>query len=63
MSSIPNLITGLVHLIVPISIYIYQGDDISALVLFIIAGLSDGLDGFLARKYNWLSSWDDSPIH
>ena len=57
MSSIPNLITGLRFILVAISIYIYQGDDISALVLFIIAGLSDGLDGFLARKYNWLSEF------
>tara|TARA_B100001013_G_scaffold307019_1_gene210404 strand:+ start:247 stop:807 length:561 start_codon:yes stop_codon:yes gene_type:complete len=55
-SWIPNLITSLrLLLVIPIGISIYQGNDLQALILFIFAGLSDGFDGFLARKFNWES--------
>ena len=58
LSAIPNLITGLRFiLVVPISICIYEGEDLLALVLFVIAGLSDALDGYLARKFNWFSKF------
>ena len=56
LSSIPNLITSLrLLLAIPISISIYQGKEELALILFVMAGVSDSLDGFLARKYNWES--------
>ena len=58
IAAIPNIITAIRFLLViPISIYIYQGNDFFALILFIAAGLSDGLDGYLARKYDWISKF------
>jgi cardiolipin synthase len=32
--------------------FLYYGYDILALVSFLIAGISDGIDGLIARKYN-----------
>jgi cardiolipin synthase len=48
--NIPNLITLLRIILVPvIVILLIQGSFSKALIVFIIAGLSDALDGFLAR--------------
>ncbi|MEI7670918.1 MAG: CDP-diacylglycerol--glycerol-3-phosphate 3-phosphatidyltransferase [Deltaproteobacteria bacterium] len=48
--NIPNLITLLRILLVPVVvILLIQGFFIKALIVFVVAGLSDALDGFLAR--------------
>ena len=53
---IPNVITVLRFLLVPpVGLLIVQGDYAWALALFLIAGLSDGVDGFLARRFDWRS--------
>lgn len=53
---IPNLITMIrLALVMPIAYYIHDGAFVRATVLFIVAGISDGLDGFLARQFNWHS--------
>jgi cardiolipin synthase len=55
-SQIPNLITMIrLALVVPVACYIHDGAFMRATVLFIIAGISDGLDGFLARHFHWHS--------
>lgn len=56
LSWLPNAITGLrILLIPPVLLLILEGDYSLALALFVVAGFSDGLDGFLARRYGWHS--------
>lgn len=53
---LPNIITTLrLILLIPLSFYLMKEDYQPALVLFFIAGASDALDGFLAKKFNWVS--------
>lgn len=51
--TIPNYITILRILLIPFYLYFFtQGNIILAAVLFAISGLTDFLDGYIARKYN-----------
>ena len=51
---IPNIITGTRILCVPyLILVIFQRQFEQALLLIVFMGLSDGLDGFLARSYGW----------
>jgi len=53
---IPNLICIMRMLLVaPIVMSLLDKNYPQALWLIVIAGLSDGLDGFLARRFNWTS--------
>jgi cardiolipin synthase len=50
--TVPNLITAVrILLILPFTYYVVSGHDLSALVVFFVAGISDTIDGTLAR---WL---------
>ena len=54
LSFIPNAICILrIILIVPLVIALFSGNFVLALMLIVIAGLSDGLDGFLAKTFDW----------
>ncbi|MDH3327234.1 MAG: CDP-alcohol phosphatidyltransferase family protein [Gammaproteobacteria bacterium] len=56
LKDIPNLICVLrIILIFPVVTLILNGNYVFALILFVIAGLSDGLDGFLAKHFHWQS--------
>jgi cardiolipin synthase len=51
---IPNLITGLrILLVAPILMCLVRERYAEALMLFIVAGCSDVLDGYLAKHNNW----------
>ena len=53
---LPNLITvARLLLVPPVVLLILSGDRQTALVLFLVAGISDGIDGFLARHFHWRS--------
>jgi cardiolipin synthase len=51
--TIPNLITILRLILVPVVVVmINQGQWAAAFGLFALAGISDGVDGFIARRFN-----------
>ncbi|MFM7395689.1 MAG: CDP-alcohol phosphatidyltransferase family protein [Gammaproteobacteria bacterium] len=53
---LPNLICVLrIVLTVPIVIAVDRGEQVLALVLFSVAAISDGLDGYLAKHNGWAS--------
>lgn len=53
---IPNIITVLRMVsIAPICWLLWRAEYSSALIVLVLAGLSDALDGFLARRYGWLT--------
>ena len=55
---IPNGITVLrLVLVLPIAFLIIVENHIGAFLLLAISGISDGLDGFIARRYGWVSAF------
>lgn len=56
VNQIPNLLTVLrIVLIAPFSYFLITQHYQSAFLVFVVAGVSDGVDGFLARHFNWRS--------
>ena len=53
---IPNLLCVCrIFLVLPLLMLMLKGEYIWAFVVFGVAGITDGLDGFLARRFNWRS--------
>jgi cardiolipin synthase len=51
---LPNAISLLrIALVAPILLFIVGGRFELALILFFVAGFSDGVDGYLAKRFNW----------
>ncbi len=56
LRNIPNFLSVLrILLVPPVVFYMLQHNYMPALVLFVIAGLTDSLDGWLAKRFNWQS--------
>jgi cardiolipin synthase (CMP-forming) len=53
---LPNIICVFRILLVwPVAIALARQEYLIALALFVVAGASDGLDGYLAKRFNWTS--------
>jgi len=53
---LPNLICLIrLALVWPVAFALAVGNDLLALALFMVAAASDGLDGYLAKRFNWTS--------
>ncbi len=71
MINLPNALSFFRLLAVPVLLFLaWHGREISFLILLVFAFVSDGLDGFIARKYNLitelgakLDTWGDVSIY
>ena len=55
---IPNTLTVLRFLFIPIIIdFIFKGNYLLAFIFFTISGITDILDGFIARRFNFVSNF------
>lgn len=56
MKHLPNIISIIrILLVIPTINYLWQQEYAKALTVFFIAGASDGIDGYLARRFGWMS--------
>jgi len=56
--NVPNVLTMLRILLIPVFVALYAtGHDKLALITFILASLTDLLDGYIARKYNLITNF------
>jgi len=54
LSWLPNAVSLLrIVLVVPVLMFILDGRYVLALLLFFVAGFSDGIDGYLAKRFDW----------
>ena len=58
---LPNQLTILRIVLTPVFLYLFISDDLLmkqiSLVVFLVAALSDWYDGWLARKFNYITEW------
>lgn len=57
LGCLPNLISALrILLVLPVLVLLWHGHFAGALMLFAVAGASDAVDGYLARRFGWSSA-------
>lgn len=58
LKCIPNILTIIRFLLIPLILfYIFTGNYILAFVFFTISGITDIADGFIARRFNFVSNF------
>ncbi|HHW48036.1 MAG TPA: CDP-diacylglycerol--glycerol-3-phosphate 3-phosphatidyltransferase [Clostridiaceae bacterium] len=56
--SIPNILTVIRFILIPVfGYYLFHEQYKVALLLFLLAGLTDVLDGYIARAFNMVTPW------
>jgi CDP-diacylglycerol--glycerol-3-phosphate 3-phosphatidyltransferase len=59
--TLPNQLTILRIILSPVFLYFFLSEDVwmkqVSIVIYVIAALSDWYDGWLARKFNYITSW------
>ncbi len=56
--NIPNILTTIRFILVPVFAYfLYESQYILSVIILAVAGITDYLDGHIARKYNMITSW------
>ncbi len=60
--NIPNILTTIRFILIGVFVFVFFDKEIEhntiwAFVVFVIAGITDALDGFLARHYNQITKW------
>lgn len=58
MKDVPNLLTTARFFLIPVFVYVFFIiSPPMALIVFVLAGITDVVDGYLARKYDAVTDW------
>lgn len=56
MRHIPNILSGFRIVLIPFFIWqMAEGQTLAAAIILVVSGITDCLDGFLARRFGWIS--------
>lgn len=58
LKNIPNILTIVRFILVPFILYFaMMGDYVTTVIFLIVSGITDILDGYLARKFDWVTNF------